>query len=60
MSEALTTSTDPRVSSPQSDSAMGGSDSSQTQPNDSSFSDDNKEDNFESYGENDDVTYEEP
>ena len=36
MSEVLTTATttDPRVSSPQSDSAMGGSDTSQTQPND--------------------------
>ena len=35
MSELLTTTTtDPRVSSPQSDSAMGGSDTSQTQPND--------------------------
>merc|ERR1719266_284702 len=59
MSEVLTTATttDPRVSSPQSDSAMGGSDTSQTQPNDSSFSDE-KEENFESYGENEDVEYE--
>ena len=58
MSEVLTTTTtDPRVSSPQSDSAMGGSDTSQTQPNDSSFSDE-KEENFESYGENEDVEYE--
>ena len=48
--------TDPRVSSPQSDSAMGGSDST-SQKNDSSFSDD-KEEILESFGENEDVEYE--
>lgn len=58
MSEVVISSstTDPRVSSPQSDSAMGGSDST-SQKNDSSFSDD-KEEILESFGENEDVEYE--
>ena len=59
-------SEDARISSPQSsttDSALGGSTSpdetSQRQNNlaDSSFSDE-REENFESYGENEDVEYE--
>lgn len=63
---ASTMEADPRVASPQSsttDSALGGStspDESSQRPShlvDSSFSDE-REENFESYGENEDVEYE--